>query len=166
MPRTEETGPSRRRLGAGLLALAGLAAGPAVSKPSPNVGRTSLHQEVSYPGAPARVYDTLLSSKAFTALTGAAATIDPRVGGAFKLFEGQVDGVIVELVPNRRIVQAWRPIGDFAPGVYTLVRFELTPRAGGVLVTLDQTGFLPGHYDHLYSGWYAHYWTPLRRALA
>lgn len=76
------------------------------------------------------------------------------------MFAGQIEGVTVELAPDRRIVQAWRPIGDFAPGVYTLVRFELAKAGSEATVVLDQTGIPPGHYGHLFSGWYEHYWTP------
>jgi uncharacterized protein YndB with AHSA1/START domain len=166
-------GTSRRALGSGLLALAGLAAAaPTRAKPmaqaaaSPaNAAKTSLHQEVAFKAPPARVYDLLLNAKAFGALTGTQAVIDPRVGGQFKLFDGQVDGVNIELTPGVRVVQAWRPIGDFAPGVYSLVHFELTPKAGGTLVKLDHTGFPPGHYDHLFAGWPPHYWEPMRKVL-
>ena len=45
------------------------------------------------------------------------------------------------------------------------VKFELTPAGKGTQLVLDHTGFPPGHYDHLYSGWGEHYWTPLKRYL-
>jgi activator of HSP90 ATPase len=127
---------------------------------------TSLHQEIAIEAPPAKIYQALLSSKLFTAFSGAPATIDPKVGGAFSLFGGQVVGRNVELVANKRIVQAWRPLGDFPDGVYTLVKFELTPKGKGTLLVLDHTGFPPGHYDHLYAGWGEHYWVPLKKFLA
>jgi hypothetical protein len=34
---------------------------------------------------PHRIYDILLDSKKFTALTGAPATIDPKAGGGFSM---------------------------------------------------------------------------------
>ncbi|HEY3948711.1 SRPBCC domain-containing protein [Phenylobacterium sp.] len=129
-------------------------------------GRTSLHQEVTFAAAPARLYAALLSSKAFTAFSGFPATIDPRPGGAVSLFGGQVMGRNIELVPNQRIVQAWRAVEDFPPGVYSLVKIDLTPKAGGTLLTLDHTGFPPGHFDHLNAGWAPHYWEPLRKFFA
>ena len=53
----------------------------------------------------------LLSSKEFVRrFSGMPAEIDPKVGGAFSMFGGLiVDGVTVELVADKRIVQAWRP---------------------------------------------------------
>src|SRR5258707_12370884 len=106
----------------------------------PDSKRTSLHQEVDFKATPQRIYQALLSSNDFAAFTGAPAEIDPKPGGAFSLFGGRVVGRNVELVPNQRIVQAWRVIADFPEGVYTLVKFELKPPASQTTVLLDQTG--------------------------
>jgi activator of HSP90 ATPase len=133
---------------------------------TPNSKRTSLHQEVDFKATPQRIYQALLSSKDFAAFTGAPAEIDPKAGGAFSLFGGQVVGRYIELIPNQRIVQAWRVVADFPDGVYTLVKFELKPRDSQTSVILDQTGFAEGDFDHLSLGWHSHYWEPLKIFLA
>ena len=130
-----------------------------------NKDRTSLHQEVDYKAAPQRIYDVLLSSKDFTAFSGLPAEIDPKVGGAFSMFGGLVVGRNVELVPNQRIVQAWRLSKEFAEGTYSLVKFELQAKDGGARIVLDHTGFPEGHFEHLDIGWHSHYWDPLRKFL-
>jgi activator of HSP90 ATPase len=131
-----------------------------------NKSRTSLHQEIDYKAAPQRIYEALLSSKDFSAFSGAAAEIEPKVGGAFSMFGGLVVGRNVELVPNRRIVQAWRLAQEFPEGTYSLVKIELKPKDSGTKLILDHTGFPEGHFDHLDTGWYSHYWEPLRKFLA
>jgi activator of HSP90 ATPase len=131
-----------------------------------NNKRTSLHQEVDFKASPQRIYQALLSSKDFAVFTGAPAEIDPKAGGAFSLFGGMVVGRNVELVPNQRIVQAWRVVADFPEGVYTMVKFELKPRDSQTSVILDQTGFAEGDFDHLSAGWHSHYWEPLKIFLA
>jgi activator of HSP90 ATPase len=136
------------------------------SATTPNSKRTSLHQEVDFKATPQRIYQALLSSKEFAAFTGAPAEIDPKAGGAFSLFGGMVVGRNVELVPNQRIVQAWRVVADFPEGVYTMVKFELKPRDSQTSVVLDQTGFAEGDFDHLSAGWHSHYWEPLKIFLA
>lgn len=128
--------------------------------------RTSLHQEIDYKAAPQRIYDVLLSSKDFTAFSAFAAEIDPKVGGAFSMFGGLVVGRNVELIPGQRIVQAWRLSKEFPEGVYSLVKMELQPKDSGARIVLDHTGFPEGHFDHLNTGWYSHYWEPLRKFLA
>jgi activator of HSP90 ATPase len=131
-----------------------------------NKNRTSLHQEIDYKAAAQRIYDVLLSSKDFSAFSGAAAEIDPKVGGAFSMFGGLVVGRNVELVPTQRIVQAWRLAQEFPEGTYSLVKIELKTKEAGAKLILDHTGFPEGHFDHLNAGWYSHYWEPLRKYLA
>jgi activator of HSP90 ATPase len=152
----------RRRLLAGVgLVVGSLAVGPgAFAEDAAN--RTSLHQELRFKASAQRIYEALLSSQQFTALTGAAATIDARVGGSFTMFNGRIVGLNVELVPNQRLVQAWRPT-HWDPGVYSVVRFQLKPEGKETLVVLDHTGFPAGEYEHLTSGWTAHYWEPLTK---
>jgi activator of HSP90 ATPase len=93
------------------------------------------------------------------------AEIDPKAGGAFTTFGGQIEGRTVELVANQRVVQAWRPT-HWDPGVYSIVRFELKPQGAGAIVVLDHTGFPEGDFDHLTWGWNAHYWEPLKKFFA
>ena len=132
---------------------------------SANQSRTALHQEIDYKASPQRVYDVLLSSKDFSKFSGAAAEIDPKPGGTFSMFGGLVVGRNVELVPNQRIVQAWRLSQEFPEGTYSLVKFELKAVDSQTRVILDHTGFPEGHFDHLYEGWNSHYWEPLRKFL-
>jgi activator of HSP90 ATPase len=134
-----------------------------------NKTRTSLHQEIEYKALPQRIYETILSSTDFTAFSGYPAEIDPKVGGAFSMFGGLVVGRNVELIPNQRIVQAWRLSKEFPDGIYSLAKFELKtekPEGSGTRIILDHTGFPEGHFDHLDLGWYSHYWDPLRKFLA
>ncbi len=81
------------------------------------------------------------------------------------MFGGQIVGRNIELVPNQRIVQAWRPT-HWDPGIYSIVEFVLKPQAPGTIVALDHKGFPEGEFDHLESGWHAHYWEPLKKFLA
>ncbi len=131
-----------------------------------NKARTSLHQEVDYKASPQRIYELLLSSKDFTTFSGSAAEIDPKPGGTFSMFAGLVVGRNVELVPNQRIVQAWRLSKEFPDGVYSLVKFDLKGSDAGTRIILDHTGFPEGHFDHLDTGWHSHYWEPLKKFLA
>jgi activator of HSP90 ATPase len=124
--------------------------------------RTSLHYQVDLKAAPQRVYEALLNAKQFAAFTGLATEIDPKSGGAFSLFAGQIVGRNVELIPYQRIVQAWRP-AHWAAGVYSIVKFEMKPRDGESTLVLDHTGFPEGDADGLDSGWHMHYLSPLQK---
>jgi activator of HSP90 ATPase len=129
-----------------------------------NNARTSLHDEVDFTTGAQRIYEVLLDSKQFAAFTGLPAEIDPKAGGAFSMFGGLIVGRNVELLPDERIVQAWRPT-HWDPGIYSIVRFQLKPHGSGTKVVLDHTGFPQGDYDHLEAGWKGHYWDGLAKYL-
>ena len=127
---------------------------------------TTVHQEVDFKAAPARVYEALLDSKQFAAFTKDSAEIQRQPGGSFKLFGGRIEGRTIELVQNQRIVQAWRA-SDWKAGFYTVIRFELRARGSGTRIVFDQAGFLEddAEWKHLDDGWPLMYWEPLRKYL-
>jgi activator of HSP90 ATPase len=122
-----------------------------------NDTRTSLNEQRSYRVNASRIYNTLLDSKTFAAFTHAPAEIDPSEGGAFSLFGGLIAGRNIELVRNVRIVQAWRSDKVWQPGVFSIVRFDIVQQGDRASLSITQTGFPEGMYDHLYAGWQAHY---------
>jgi len=125
---------------------------------------STIHFDVDYKTTPERIYHVLLDAKQFKACSGLPAEIDPKPGGWFKLFDGQIEGRQVELVPNKRIVQAWRPI-SWPAGVYSIARFELAARGAGTRIVFDHVGFPEDQQGHLASGWTEHYWEPLHKYL-
>jgi activator of HSP90 ATPase len=127
----------------------------------------AIHQEELFAAAPARVYEALLDDKQFASFSGATAQIDRSTGGTFSLFNGVIGGRNIELVPNQRIVQAWRDMPAWPAGLYSVVRFALKPQGAGTLLVLDHTGFPldEGEAESLVRGWSEHYWAPLRKYL-
>jgi activator of HSP90 ATPase len=125
---------------------------------------TTIHQEVDFKASPQRIYEALLDAKQFSAFTKDTAEIEPQPGGAFKLFGGVIQGRNIELAPNQRIVQAWRP-AFWPPGVYSIVKFELVPQGAGTRLILDHAGFSEDKWEGLNDGWPARYWEPLRKYL-
>lgn len=93
-----------------------------------------------------------------------SAKIEARAGGAFSLFDGHIIGRNIELVPDRRIVQAWRVV-DWPEGIYSIARFELDAQGSGTRLVFDHTSFPAGLHDHLASGWQERYWAPLKKYL-
>ena len=161
-------------------ALAGLAASSGVAwAAGEEISRTdeSIHQEPVFTANRKRIFDALTDSKQFDKITklgaamnsgtppGIAPTkISREVGGAFSLFGGHILGRHIELVPNQRIVQAWR-LNNWPAGLYSIARFELTEQGSGAKIVFDHTGFPKGDADHLAEGWKGNYWEPLKKFL-
>jgi len=135
----------------------------AASPPGDHSKSIRIHQEVDFTANPQWLYEALLDSKKFIAFSGRAAEINRDPGGTFSLFGGHIVGRNVELVPNRRIVQAWRVV-DWPEGVYSIARFELKARESGTRLVFDHIGFPEGLHDHLAEGWEANYWSLLKKA--
>jgi activator of HSP90 ATPase len=137
----------------------------------------SIHQEPVFKASGKRIYEALTDAKQFhkviqfseamrsMSLVNKPTEISDKVGGPFALFGGHIIGRQVELVPSERIVQVWRVV-DWDPGVYSIVKFELTKYDSGTKIIFDHTGFPQGKAQHLATGWTAQYWEPLRKYLA
>jgi activator of HSP90 ATPase len=131
-----------------------------------------IHQEVIINASPARVYQALTDARQFGKITeysipgaGASTTISSDAGGAFSLFGGLILGRHIELVPNERLVQAWRE-KSWAPGVYSVVEFQLNAQGSSTKLVFDHIGFPQGAAAHLAPGWKSHYWEPMQKYLA
>jgi len=88
------------------------------------------------------------------------------VGGKFTLFDGYINGTILELVPGKRIAQSWQadeknwPKSHFSEAVFTLRKVK-----GGTRVNLIQKRVPEDCYEHISKGWDDFYWTPLGKML-
>jgi activator of HSP90 ATPase len=138
----------------------------------------SIHQEAVFKANRNRVYEALTDTKQFDKIIklspemqagksfGTTPTaISREVGGTFSIFGGHIIGRQIELVPNQRIVQAWRVV-DWAPGVYSIAKFELLEQGAGTKLVFDHTGFPKGDAEHLAEGWKSHYWDSIEKFLA
>ena len=138
----------------------------------------SIHQEIIFKASKKRIYDALTDAKQFEQVVHLSDAMKSRMppnapptristqpGGTFSTFGGLIVGMQIELVPNQRIVQAWRP-AYWKPGVYSLVSFALADNDSGTTLTLDHRGFPDGDAQSLLDGWNKNYWQPLAKFLA
>jgi activator of HSP90 ATPase len=138
----------------------------------------SLHQELVFKANRKRIYEIFTRTALFDNMTrdiqaqegGNASPAHPTEishdpGGAFSLFGGRIVGRHLELVPNERIVQAWR-VAYWDPGVFSIVRFDFTEQGAGTKLVFAHTGFPQGDAENLLNGWKLHYWQPLEKFLA
>jgi activator of HSP90 ATPase len=174
--------PSRRQaIVAGAIALGGFGLMPqkAWATPEDEISHAaeSIHQEPEFKGSSKRIYTALTDPKQFDKIVELSGVlkamklgskpsqISPAVGGPLVLFGGFITGRQLELIPDKRIVQAWK-VGDWPEGIFSIVRFQLVPQGAGTKIVFDHTGFPKGDAESLASGWKAHYWEPLAKLLA
>jgi activator of HSP90 ATPase len=180
--------PTRRQALAGTAIAAGALAflpGQAALAADEGISRTgeSIHQEVVFDASPARVYQTLTETARFEDVIQLSAAVQSKMalgnkptkislleGGTFTIFGGHIVGRHIELVPNARIVQAWRVV-DWDPGVYSIAKFVLLAHDSATnpnmtKLVFDHSAFPAGQAQHLAEGWTGNYWEPIAKYLA
>jgi activator of HSP90 ATPase len=121
---------------------------------------SNIHCEVTLGATPERVYEALVDAGRFGEVTGAPASGGSAEGAPFSVFGGHITGRHVELVPGKRVVQAWRA-KTWPEGLYSIVRFELRASGDGTKLVFDHDGFPVEMKEHLAKGWQANYWDKL-----
>jgi uncharacterized protein YndB with AHSA1/START domain len=126
----------------------------------------TIKQRVKFKAAPATLYELLADSAKHSAVTGKKATISRKVGGAFSARGNDVSGINVELVPGRRIVQAWRH-KRFPEGIFSMAAVTLTPTPdGGTELVLTHRGVPKELIAETESAWREQYWSKIKAYLA
>jgi activator of HSP90 ATPase len=123
---------------------------------------SGIHQEVEFSAPASRVYAALVDAGEFAAFTGAPYQGEPAEGSGFTAFGGNITGRHLELVPGRRVVQAWRA-RTWPAGLWSTTQFELEEKAGKTRLAFDHRGFPEAEAEHLAAGWHKMYWEPLRK---
>src|SRR5947209_15998704 len=124
-----------------------------------------IKQRVKCKATPATVYDLLADSRKHTAVNGRKATISRKIGGAFSTDGNDVTGVNVDLVPARRIVQAWRH-RRFPEGVFSMAAITLTPTPdGGTELVLTHRGVPKELIPETEQAWRDQVWSRIKAYL-
>lgn len=126
----------------------------------------SLELSVFIPAIPKKIYEAWLSAKKHTAMTGAGAEIDPKVGGMFTAWDGYIEGKNIELVPNKKIVQAWRTSEFPARSKDSQVEIFFEKEKTGTRVTLIHTNIPKGQEEGYRVGWEDYYFKPMKKYFA
>lgn len=124
----------------------------------------TIRQSATFRASPHDVYGALMDSEKHSQFTGGEAIISREIGGKFSAFDGYAEGVNIELVPDKKIVQSWRA-SDWPEGHYSQVTFSLSKVEGGTRLTFIQTGVQEEQYNDVSQGWKDYYWAPMKEML-
>lgn len=125
----------------------------------------TIKQRVKFKAAPDTIYQILADSKQRSAVTGRKANISKKIGGAFSADADDVTGVNVDLVPAKRIVQAWRH-RTFPEGIFSMAAVTLTPTPdGGTDLVLTHRGVPKDLIPRTEQAWRDQYWSRIKAYL-
>ena len=125
----------------------------------------AIRQQVTVRGAtPHDLYETIMDSRRHTKLTGDKAKMSRKLGAKFTAGDGWIDGMNLELVKDKLIVQGWRGNDDDWPkGYYSVVRFRFTKVKGGTRLDFLHSGVPVPALEEIRFGWLEYYWDPLKQ---
>ena len=94
-------------------------------------------------------------------MTGAGASSDPKVGGAFTAWDGYIEGAYVELTPYAHIAQRWRTVEFPIDAPDSLLEIVLKSSNGGTLLTLNHSELPDAQSGSYKVGWADNYFDPM-----
>ncbi|MBI4188179.1 MAG: SRPBCC domain-containing protein [Chloroflexi bacterium] len=124
----------------------------------------TIRQSATFKASAHEVYEVLMDSKKHSEFTGSKASISRKVGGKFTVWDGDLQGINLELIPDKKIVQSWR-LSNWPAGYYSKATFSLKEIDGRTRLTFTQTGVPEESYQDVSQGWRDYYWKPMKELL-
>ena len=125
---------------------------------------TLIRQSVTFKATPHAVFEALMDSRQHARFTGDKARISRKVGGPFSAYGSYITGTNLELVADKKIVQAWHG-SDWPEGHMSRVTFKLTRVKGGTRLAFTHSGVPESEVASIKQGWIDNYWQPLKAML-
>jgi activator of HSP90 ATPase len=123
----------------------------------------SIKQTLTFNASPAQIYNLIMDEKKHAAFTGSKATIDSKPNGKFSVFDGYCQGYNIELVKDKKIVQAWHFAEDGWPDDhFSICSFELEKEGARTKLRFLQTNVPEHKVETLKDGWKEFYWDAIK----
>ena len=124
-----------------------------------------IKQSIVLPAPAKQLYSMYLNSRRHAAITGHKVVIGARPGAKFRAFNGALSGRMLQTVPGRLIVQAWRSTAFHKGDADSTLILRFTPKGRSGRIDLVHVN-VPDHYYHgVNKGWKQYYWRPWRKYL-
>lgn len=121
--------------------------------------------KVKFQSSPLQVYELLTNSRKMQSFSGKKVLLKAKVGSAFSFYNGDVTGILVDLSPGERLVQAWRH-RKFPKGIFSMATFNLTKSSqGGTQLILTHRGVPKELIPQICEDWRKLYWDKMKSYL-
>jgi activator of HSP90 ATPase len=126
----------------------------------------SIKQTIRFNASPDKVYQLLMDQNKHASFTGTKVVMSKEINGKFTVFDGYCHGYNIELVPARRIVQAWHFAEDGWPDDhYSTCTFLFEENGGKTKLVFLQTDVPEHKVEAIKDGWKEFYWDPMKNYL-
>jgi activator of HSP90 ATPase len=109
---------------------------------------------------PSDIYAALTNPYTIELWSGYPALMVAKPGEEFNMWDGDICGKIIDLVPDRKVVQEWY-FGDRE--VHSVVTITITGNGGDTAVAVEHTNIPFQDYENIAEGWNESYMGAIRR---
>ena len=106
------------------------------------------------------VYLALTNALTIELWSGYPADMQPVEGTEFALFEGDIAGMNIKLIPNQKVVQEWY-FGESTEK--SIVTISLKASEGGTHVELEHINIPDAEIENMAEGWKSYYWGAIKK---
>lgn len=103
---------------------------------------------------PSDIYSAITNPYTIELWSGYPAIMSTEPGSEFSLWEGDITGINLEFVQDRKLVQEWY-FGDQAEK--SIVTIHITPDRENSTITVEQTNIPDEEFDDISEGWREYY---------
>ncbi len=107
-------------------------------------------QYINFHAEPEDVYACLTNPFTIELWSDMPAKMETKAETEFEMFEGDITGKILELEPNKKVVQQWYFGDQQEPSIVT---FKIHPDKGRVSLELRHTNIPDEAFDEITEGW-------------
>jgi activator of HSP90 ATPase len=126
-----------------------------------------IKQSVILPASAKELYAMYVDPKKHGAIVGGEVLISAKPGSKFRAFGGALTGTMLQTVPGKLIVQAWRSTPFKKSDLDSTLILRFTPAgAGKGRIDLMHVNVPDQDYASATKGWKSYYWQPWRKYLA
>ena len=109
---------------------------------------------------PSDIYAALTNPNTIELWSGYPAQMPAMTGEEFSMWEGDICGKIIDLVPDKKVVQEWY-FGDRE--VESVVTITISGNGGNTEVTVEHTNIPVEDYQNIAEGWNEYYMGAIKR---
>lgn len=125
------------------------------------VSTTSIKQQQKFQCRAQELYNVFTTIEMVQAFTKGPVKLEPKKAGKFELFDGNIHGEFVEVMPTK-IVQRWR-CKQWPEGHYSDVTIDISEKNDHTELNLIQTGVPVSEEDAIKQNWERYYWDAIKR---
>jgi len=106
------------------------------------------------------VYAALTNPNTIELWSGYPADVNPEPGEEFSMWEGDICGRFIELVPDKKVVQEWY-FGD--TDIQSIVTITISAQGSESVVVVEHTNIPEDDFENIVEGWNEYYIGAIKR---